>query len=159
LTAHSAAVDPIRLRAATAADQAAIRAIVRSAGIYPLGLGWRRFTVAEERGRVVGVVQVRAHRDGSRELASLAIVPERRHAAIGTHLVAALLEREPPPLYLTCRDALETFYRRFGFRVIDEPSMPPALRRSQQLGNRLLRLLSRRERVRVMVWEGASVTD
>ena len=117
---RGAALEPLRLRAAVAADQAAIRSIVRAAGIYPLGLSWRRFTVAEERGRVVGVVQIRAHHDGSRELASLAVVPDRRSAAIATRLVRLLQEREPTPLHLTCRDALEPFYRRLGFRVVDE---------------------------------------
>ena len=46
----------------------------QAAGLNPFSLGWPRFLVAEDGGRVVGVAQIKPHGDGSRELASLAVV-------------------------------------------------------------------------------------
>ena len=66
---------PVYLRSATAADQPAITALVRNAGINPMKLDWYRFVVADEGGRVVGTGQVKTQRDGAREVASIAVVP------------------------------------------------------------------------------------
>ena len=118
----------IFIRSASAADQPAISAIVRAARINPCDLDWRRFLVAEEDGRVVGVGQVKPHDDGSRELASLAVVPERQAQGIGGALVHALLAREPGPIDLMCMEPLEPYYQRFGFRRLARTEMPPSLR-------------------------------
>lgn len=63
----------ITIRPAVEADQPVIRAIIRAAFINRTGLDWRRFLLAEDQGRIVGVGQVKPHADGSRELASLAV--------------------------------------------------------------------------------------
>ncbi len=145
-----------RLRPACAEDAAAIRRLVRGARLNPIGLDWRRFVVLEAEGEVVGCVQVKPHRDGSRELASLVVAPGWRGRGLGRRLVEAVLERHPPPLYLTCRSGLMPFYERFGFREVGETEpQPPYFRRVRRLG-RLLRGLRRRgEYLAVMVWEGA----
>ena len=70
-----------QIRPATQADQPAITAMVRAAGINPLSLHWPRFRVAEDAGRVVGVAQIKIHGDASRELASLAVAPDRQGGA------------------------------------------------------------------------------
>jgi amino-acid N-acetyltransferase len=119
---------PISIHPANAANQPAIRAIVYAARINPLGLDWRRFLVAEEQGRVVGVGQVKPHADGSRELASLAVIPERQARGIGGALIEALLAREPGPVYLMCMDWLEAYYQRFGFRRLGRAELPASFR-------------------------------
>jgi amino-acid N-acetyltransferase len=116
------------IRPASAVDQPAIRAIVYAARINPLDLDWRRFLVAEENGRVIGVGQVRPHSDGSRELASLAVIPERQAQGIGGALIEALLAREPGAVHLMCMDGLEHYYERFDFRRLGRAELPRSYR-------------------------------
>jgi N-acetylglutamate synthase-like GNAT family acetyltransferase len=128
--------DPdVRIRPATEADQAEITRIVRSSNINPFSLAWPRFLVAAEQGRIVGVGQVKQHGDGSRELASIAVVPDRRGKGIASAVINALLAREPGTLYLTCRSPMETFYNRFGFRRVGREEMSPYFRRIAWLAN------------------------
>ena len=120
-----------QIRPATQADQPAITAMVRAAGINPLSLHWPRFRVAEDAGRVVGVAQIKLHGDGSRELASLAVAPDRQGLGIGGALIQHLLAQPEgqPPLYLMCAHPLESYYIRFGFRRVERAEMPPYFRR------------------------------
>jgi N-acetylglutamate synthase-like GNAT family acetyltransferase len=118
-----------RIRPATEVDQAEISRIVRSSNINPFGLRWPRFLVAEERGRIIGTGQVKQHGDGSRELASIAVIPEYRGRGIATAVVNALLARESDVLYLTCRRQMEPFYNRFGFVAVGRDEMSPYFRR------------------------------
>jgi N-acetylglutamate synthase-like GNAT family acetyltransferase len=141
------------IRRAVQADQPAITAIVRDAGINPFGLYWPRFLAAEEDGWTIGVVQVKPHGDGSRELASLAVVPERRGQGVGESLVQAVLVSETAPLYLTCADRLEGYYARFGFQSLEPGEMPPYFRRLSQFTRALsaiLHLFGRHWRILVM---------
>ena len=121
----------IVIRPATAADHSTIIALVRAAQINPFGLDWRRFLVADEQGRVIGTGQIKPHGDGSRELASIAVLPERRQQGVASAIVQALVTQEPEPgtLYLTCQHPLESFYARFGFRRIDRDEMTPYFKR------------------------------
>lgn len=116
------------LRPARPEDQAVIRRLVHQARLNPLGLHGSRFLVVEVAGQVVGAVQIRPHRDGSRELASLVVDPAWRGRGLGSMMVQALLAREPGPLYLICRTELEGFYQRFGFQRVSRPEMPPFFR-------------------------------
>lgn len=117
-----------RLRPARPEDQAVIRRLVRQARLNPFDLHWSRFWVVEIAGQVVGAGQIRRHRDGSRELASLVVDPAWQGRGLGTMLVQALMAQEPGPLYLVCRAELEGFYRRFGFRRLSRQEMPPFFR-------------------------------
>lgn len=122
-------VHGIELRSASAGDAQAIRALIRSAQINPVGLDWRRFTLAVDgSGRLVGCGQIKPHRDGSRELASIAVVPEWRGRGVARALIEHLLETHPGTLYLTCRASLGSLYARFGFQVVDESEMPTYFR-------------------------------
>ena len=116
---------PPTLRDATAEDQPTIRQIVRAANINPTGLDWPRFIVAEDGGAIVGVGQVKPHRDGTRELASIAVLPARQGQGIGTAIMQELLRRESGTLYLTCRSRLQGYYERFGFRRLEPGDYPP----------------------------------
>jgi N-acetylglutamate synthase-like GNAT family acetyltransferase len=123
------------IRPATAADQSTIKSIVRAARIAPYGLDWPRFLVAEDGGRLVGVGQVKPHGDGSRELASLAVIPEYQGQGLGSSLIQSLLAREPGPVYLFCRDELESYYARFDFEVVGRRELPPIMARLHRLAN------------------------
>jgi len=131
----------LTIRPATAEDQTTIRSLVRSAGINPMSLNWPQFLVAEEGGRTVGIGQVKRHRDGSRELASLAVVPDRQGQGIGSALVLALIGRhEDTVLYLTCRSQLQAYYERFGFRRLQRAEFPPYFARFIPMFNAIGRL-------------------
>lgn len=124
---------PIIIRPATAADQPAIKALVCAARLNPSGIRWPQFLVAEDGARIVGIGQVKPHGDGSRELASIAVVPDQQRKAIARLIIRALLARERGTLYLTCRDQMQSYYARFGFRPAPPPELTPYFRRLRRL--------------------------
>ncbi|HVO43837.1 MAG TPA: GNAT family N-acetyltransferase [Aggregatilineales bacterium] len=125
--------DPLKrgvvLRPASKGDQPTIVRMVREAGINPLDLDWRHFLVAEAHGQIVGIGQIKSHRDGSRELASIAVVPAHQGQGIARAIIEKILAGEQGTLYLMCRAPLEGFYVRFGFRRIELDAMPPYFKR------------------------------
>ena len=137
----------LTLRDATIEDQPTIRQIVRAANINPTGLDWPRFIVAEDGGAIVGVGQVKPHRDGTRELASIAVLPARQGQGIGTAIIQELVRRENATLYLTCRSRLQGYYERFGFRRLESRDYPPYFARMLPILNTLGRFF----RVQVIV--------
>ena len=128
------------LRKANSADQATIKHIVRSAQLAPFDLDWHRFVVAEEDSQIVGVAQVRQHRDGSHELASLAIIPEYQGQGIGSALTSELLKGEIGVVYLFCRPALRGYYVKFGFQQIPPAELPLTMRRIHRFARLLASL-------------------
>lgn len=148
------------LRRATAADQAAIAALIRVARLNPLSLDWRRFVVADEGGRVVGAGQVKTHGDGARELASIAVAPDRQGVGIGSAIVTTILSLERAPLYLYCAEYNESYYLRFGFHALPRAAMPRSLRRIHTFANTLLNvlnLLTRQQRRLVVMGRGLPI--
>lgn len=126
------------LRPANAADFGAIKNLVHTARINPLGLKWPRFIIAENYlGEVIGCAQIKSHRDGSQELASLVVSPDYRGQGIARSLVARLTSNHEGDLYLTCGSSLGEFYEKFGFELIDEQQMPPFFRRVSRLASLL----------------------
>jgi N-acetylglutamate synthase-like GNAT family acetyltransferase len=139
------------IRPALREDATAIRALVRAAFINPLGIHWPRFMIAvDEENRLVGCGQVKVHRDGSRELASIAVAPAWRKQGVASALIERLLAEHAPPLYLTCRPQLGSFYERFGFQVITPDQMPAYFRRVHGLVNWLNRISNRKRGLLVM---------
>lgn len=134
-------MNPYRLQPAAAEHQDAIKALIRTVRINPLGLDWRRFVVAlDAQGQLVGCGQIKPHRDGSRELASIAVVPAWRGRGVARAIMLDLLGRHPAPVWLTCMSPLVPFYARIGFREQRDPAqMPPYFRRVI----RLIRFVSR----------------
>lgn len=128
----------IIIRAAEAADQLPITRLVRGAQLNPLQLAWPHFVVAEKvtptQRTLVGAGQLRPHADGSRELASLVVLPAYQQRGLGGALIHALLGRAPFPLYLYCQGALVPYYTRFGFRVATADELPPSLARDYRIG-------------------------
>ncbi len=125
----------IHVRPAQTEDQKTIERIIHDAGINPMSLDWHRFVIAEDDGAVVGIGQIKPHGDGSRELASIAVIPERQSQGIGSEIIRTLLAQEHSTLYLTCREQLETYYTRFGFRRVPRDEMTPYFRRIIRMVN------------------------
>jgi GNAT superfamily N-acetyltransferase len=144
------------LRDAQEIDDAVIHSLIRSAHINPLGIDWRRFLVAiDHHGQVVGCGQVKVHRGGARELASIVTVPGWRKRGVASAIIERLMTTSSPPLWLTCRSGLVPFYLRFGFREVGPQADQPAyFRRIRKLAGTLALLASVGERLAVMVWGG-----
>jgi N-acetylglutamate synthase-like GNAT family acetyltransferase len=120
----------VDLRPAEQKDSGAIRELIRAVQINPLGLDWRRFIIAvDSSGHLIACGQIKPHQDGSLELASIAVIPERRRQGIATKIIERLIRSNSGPLYLTCRASLEKFYMRFGFSTLEPAEMPPYFRR------------------------------
>ncbi|MEZ4646102.1 MAG: GNAT family N-acetyltransferase [Chloroflexota bacterium] len=160
MAGYAGAGESYSLRAAQAADQAPIKALIRAVQINPLGIHWRRFVVAvDAAGTFIGCGQVKPHRDGSRELASIAVVRSWRKQGVARAIIAHLQQAHPAPLWLTCMSPLVPFYAQFGFQEVhDVARMPLYFRRVF----RLFRLFTRGEQAErylaVMVWTGETGT-
>ena len=137
----------LAIRDAAVKDGATIRRIVRAANINPTGLDWPRFVVAEDGDEIVGVGQVKQHRDGTRELASIAVIPERQGQGIGSAIIRELLRRETGVVHLTCRSQLQGYYERFGFERLAAREYPPYFVRRMPMINAFLRPF----RIRIIV--------
>ena len=122
------------IRPATGADTAAIQALVRGAHLNPRDLDWRRFKVAVIDGRIVGCVQVRIHRRGSRELASLVVDLAQRGSGVGSRLVESMLADVPGRLYVMTIRQTESYFQRFGFRTVEGGLTPTDFRRQFRIG-------------------------
>ena len=124
------------LRPAVEEDDAAIRALVKEGRINPTGLKWPRFVVAVNSvGEVVGCGQVKSHRDGSIELASMVVTAEWRGLGLARAIIEYLVCEHPEDMYLMCRSSLGDFYERFDFRALRETEMSPYFRRISRLAS------------------------
>lgn len=141
------------IRKATREDAAFIRRLIWRVGINPLGLDWQRFVVAvHEHGVRIGCAQVKSHKDGSLELASVAVVPLYRHQGVAEMMIREILKNQNPPIYLTCRSSLVSFYERFGFtELLELATMPAYFRKVKRVFN-WLEKRKRVERLAVMSW-------
>lgn len=129
------------IRAAQAGEAKAIKALVYSERLNPTGLDWRRFLVAvDKKGDVLACGQIKPHRDGSQELASLVVVPDWRGRGLARQLVNELISSTDFELYLTCRSSLGGFYERLGFQVISPHEMPGYFRFVSRIFHFLQRL-------------------
>ncbi len=125
------------LRPAREADAAAIKNLIRSVGINPMDLDWRRFVVAvDEQDNVIATGQIKPHQKGAiLELASIAVVEEHRGEGMARAIIEHLLKDSPRPLYLTCRSRLQTFYQKFGFQTLSYQEMPRFYQRLSKLAS------------------------
>ena len=115
------------LRVATEADAGVIRKMSGDERLDPTSLDWRHFTVAEEDGRIVGIAQVKPL-PGVNEFGSLVVLPDYRGRGIAAQLIRTLEVQVGKPLYLICRDRMEPYYQRFGFRRVRWADVPPFLK-------------------------------
>jgi len=144
------------LRSATQQDFQAIKNLIYAVQINPMGLDWRRFGLAVDADdQLVGCGQIKPHKDGSIELASIAVLPEWRKLGVARAIIRHLLKHHPRPLYLTCRSKLRPFYEKFGFKVVTAPTeLPPYFRRLARLVEVLRQLGITHQRMLVMRLDG-----
>jgi N-acetylglutamate synthase-like GNAT family acetyltransferase len=127
-------VRPVTIRPAVAEDQAAITDLIHQTRLNPRDLDWHRFVVAVADGQVVGVAQVRTHRRGTHELASVAVDPSFRGSGVGSRLLETLIAGAPGTLYLMTRRETQGYFARFGFEVVESASTPADFRRQFRIG-------------------------
>ncbi len=139
------------LRPAAEQDFPAIQKLIRQVQINPTGLDWRRFVVAVDgSGMMRGCGQLKPHGKEIVELASIAVVPSDRGKGIARAIIEYLIAKAPRPLYLTCRSGLQSFYEKWGFRVIVLDEMPPYFRRLSRFANTMLGVFEPGESLLVM---------
>jgi N-acetylglutamate synthase-like GNAT family acetyltransferase len=140
-----------RLRPATEDDVKTIRWLVRIGQINPTGLNWQRFVVAESpEGKVIGCGQVKSHRDGSDELASLVVHPDWRGQGVARVLIEHFIATNEEDLYLMCRANLGPMYEKFGFQSVPPEEMPRYFYRIMRMLGLLERVRSDADRVLIM---------
>ena len=89
---------------------------------------------------MVGCGQVKPHRGGARELASIAVVPGMRGKGVARAVIDRLLEDQNEELYLTCRASLAPFYNKFGFRSAQAAELPHYFRAVRRFAGAIQRL-------------------
>lgn len=130
------------IRSARQEDQKTILDFIRQARINSRNLDWERFLVAEDDGQVVGIRQVRIHREGTREVGSGFVLPEHRHKGISAQLMNEILSRENGALYLMCRDKWIPYYEQFGFRQVAVDALPADFHKEYRTGRLITSLIS-----------------
>ena len=126
--------EEFKLRRATVQDTSAIKKLVIATRLNPMQLKWQHFIVANDpQGNVIWCGQIKTHRDGSHELASLVVEHQYRGLGIARALIEYLAGNHEGDLYLMCRASLGGFYEKLGFESITEPEMPPYFRRISRL--------------------------
>ena len=146
---------PTFFRKATSTDQPHIRALIRAGRINPLGVHWQNFIVAVDgAGQIVGCAQLKPHRGGVVELASIVVSEQMQGQGIARQLIKQLqtdYQRKAPstPLWLMCESGLEPFYNRFGFVAVRiSAQMPSYFARINTVAN----LFAKSPRLTIMRW-------
>ena len=122
------------IRPAYQKEQELIVAFVHQAKINPRNLHWQNFLVAEDRGKIVGIRQVKVHSQGTREVGSGYVLPEYRRQGISARLMNEILRRENGSLYLMCRDQWMPYYEQFDFRQVAVDQLPADFRKEYRIG-------------------------
>ena len=123
------------LRPALDTDIPAIYELVREGRINPTGIDWMRFMLAETaEGDVIGCGQLKPHKDGSMELASIVVTEAWRGKGVARAIIEDLIQKNDGPLYLMCVSDNGPMYEKFGFRAVeDEDHMPKYFRRVSKM--------------------------
>lgn len=142
---------PYSLRPAQENDTAAINRLIKEGRINPTGLDWRRFLLAvTATGEVIGCGQIKPHRDGSSELASIAVAEIWRGKGVAGEIIRQLIAGHEGPLYLMCRSGLGELYQKFGFRLLEPDEMPRYFKHISVVGRIISALQSQGETLLVM---------
>ena len=122
------------LRPATQEDAPTILDLVKEGRINPTGLDWQRFILAvTPDGKAIGCGQIKPHRDGSQELASIAVTPAWQGKGVARAIIERLMDGVDTPLYLMCVSDMGPMYEKFGFQGLEEEEMPKYFRRVSKL--------------------------
>ena len=130
------------IRPAVQADQPTIVSLIHQAKINPRNLNWERFLVAEENNQIVGIRQVKVHKQGTREVASGFVLRGYQHRGISALLMNEILSRETGTLYLMCAKRWKNYYEQFGFRDVKLAELPSDFYREYLIGKIITTLIS-----------------
>lgn len=119
--------ETIELRPARAEDARTIRRMIRAEDLDPTSMKWEHFIVAEDRGQIVAIGQVKEYR-GCREVGSLVTLPRYRGRGLAARIVAALEARSSYPLYLLCIEQMAAYYGKLGYARISFWEAPLVLK-------------------------------
>ena len=141
------------IRKAVKSDAIAIRRLIWLVGINPLGLDWHRFIVAvDHHKKMIGCAQLKQHRDGSLELASVAVRRDYRSQGIAGTMIRHLMKKQKPAVYLTCRQRLTGYYERFGFVTLQEyRDLPQYFKRVGQFSHIFAAIFKPKDGLAIMV--------
>jgi N-acetylglutamate synthase-like GNAT family acetyltransferase len=117
----------LRIRTATAADERLIKSLINRAQLDPSNVHWKNFVVAEHEGEVIGIGQLKPYSDCT-ELGSLVTLKAYRGKGVAASIIQALEDKATFPLYLICRDIMESYYESFGYKKISFKETPTSLR-------------------------------
>jgi N-acetylglutamate synthase-like GNAT family acetyltransferase len=116
-----------RVRRALPTDLGQVTALLDAEGLET-EFKYHEFFVVEEKGQIVASARLKPLPDGTFELASVAVVKERRGAGLGEGVVATALKRADGPVYALA--LAPGFFEKQGFRRID--SAPASLKRKAE---------------------------
>ena len=120
----------VTIRKAKKEDRWKIRCLVWRACLNPTDLDWGRFVVGVDTSeKVVACGQIKIHRDGSKELASLVVAPKYRNRGLAHRIIKNLISDSDDNIYLICKVSLAGFYRKFGFMVVKKKDLPSYFKR------------------------------
>ncbi len=122
------------VRPAAKEDIPAIYKLILEGKVNFTGLDWERFVLAvAPGGEVIGCGQIKPHRDGSQELASIAVTAAWQRRGVAHTIIEHLMGGYDGPLYLMCQSSLGSLYEKFGFMTLTEDQMPRYFRRISKL--------------------------
>jgi amino-acid N-acetyltransferase len=81
-------------------------------------LHWPNFIVAADHSNVIGTVQLRKHKDGARELGSLAVAHALRGKGIARQMIDALLAGHAGPVHMITAARYAEHYQHWGFSPV-----------------------------------------
>ena len=133
------------VRTAEYSDWKEIKAIIRQTRLNPFGLDWQKFVIAVSvDNTIVGIGQLKRHRGGIVEMASIAVIKSWRGKGVSKSVIDQLLQQGKRNLWLTCRSSMRSFYRQFSFREIRDRNHAPFPYRVILRISSLIRLFSKR---------------
>ncbi|MBN1939020.1 MAG: GNAT family N-acetyltransferase [Candidatus Aminicenantes bacterium] len=100
------------IRKALKKDFPIILKLAASLGLDYDGMEHAPFWLAEENGRILGIVSLLAH-DDCRELVSLGVSPEARTSGLGRCLIEAVMDAAGTDVYLAT--VIPGYFERHGF--------------------------------------------
>ena len=139
------------IREATRSDQEKIVSMVRSENLNPLNIKWENFIVAESiENEIIAISQLKEHRDGSIELASLVVRSDLRRQGLARRMIEELTNDQESIIYIMCRSSLGDFYSKFGFVNLSREEMPKYFKRMFDLVKALKVFLGRNDSLLIM---------
>lgn len=130
----------VSLRAATAADLPSIFSLLTASDLPTVGVAdaLAGLTVAEDEGRIVGVVGLETCCRRYALLRSTAVAPEYRKHGVGRRLVERAIanaeSRGFSALYLLTTTA-ETYFPSFGFTRVARDAVPDAVKATEEFSS------------------------